>query len=56
MMIDGMGHDLPRDLWPTFAEAIDTNARRARRPAGHAAAGSGERSFAEGAAAASEPT
>jgi pimeloyl-ACP methyl ester carboxylesterase len=34
MMIDGMGHDLPRDLWPTFAEAIDTNAGRARRAAG----------------------
>ncbi|MFT3865464.1 MAG: alpha/beta hydrolase [Solirubrobacterales bacterium] len=32
MMIDGMGHDLPRDLWPTFAEAIDTNAGRAGRP------------------------
>jgi pimeloyl-ACP methyl ester carboxylesterase len=32
MMIDGMGHDLPRDLWPTFAEAIDTNAARASRP------------------------
>jgi pimeloyl-ACP methyl ester carboxylesterase len=31
MMIDGMGHDLPRDLWPTFAEAIDHNAARARR-------------------------
>jgi len=31
MMIDGMGHDLPRDLWPTFAEAIDTNAHRAKR-------------------------
>jgi fermentation-respiration switch protein FrsA (DUF1100 family) len=31
MMIDGMGHDLPRDLWPTFAEAIDTNAARADR-------------------------
>ncbi len=31
MMIDGMGHDLPRDLWPTFAEAIDTNAAQARR-------------------------
>jgi pimeloyl-ACP methyl ester carboxylesterase len=36
MMIDGMGHDLPRDLWPTFAQAIDTNAKRA----GRAAAGS----------------
>jgi pimeloyl-ACP methyl ester carboxylesterase len=32
-MIDGMGHDLPRDLWPTFAQAIDTNAKRSRRPA-----------------------
>jgi pimeloyl-ACP methyl ester carboxylesterase len=31
MMVDGMGHDLPRDLWPTFAEAIDTNAIRADR-------------------------
>lgn len=31
MMIDGMGHDLPRDLWPTFAETIDTNAKRATR-------------------------
>lgn len=41
MMIDGMGHDLPRDLWPTFAEAIDTNAARADRfvvPAAAAAA------------------
>jgi pimeloyl-ACP methyl ester carboxylesterase len=37
MMIDGMGHDLPRDLWPTFANAIDTNAGRAER-AGRAAA------------------
>lgn len=39
MMIDGMGHDLPRDLWPTFAEAIDTNAARARRGAPAADAG-----------------
>jgi pimeloyl-ACP methyl ester carboxylesterase len=22
MMIDGMGHDLPRELWPTFVDAI----------------------------------
>ena len=31
-MIDGMGHDLPRALWPTFAEEIAANAawRRAR--------------------------
>jgi pimeloyl-ACP methyl ester carboxylesterase len=33
MMVDGMGHDLPRDLWPTFAEVIDTNAHRSGRPA-----------------------
>jgi pimeloyl-ACP methyl ester carboxylesterase len=33
MMIDGMGHDLPRDLWPTFAQAIDANAKRAGRAA-----------------------
>jgi pimeloyl-ACP methyl ester carboxylesterase len=33
LMIDGMGHDLPRDLWPTFAEAVDTNAARADRAA-----------------------
>jgi pimeloyl-ACP methyl ester carboxylesterase len=38
MMIDGMGHDLPRDLWPTFANAIDHNAARAGRPASYAAA------------------
>jgi len=28
LLIDGMGHDLPRDLWPTFAEAIRRNADR----------------------------
>jgi pimeloyl-ACP methyl ester carboxylesterase len=28
-MIDGMGHDLPRALWPTFVEEIATNAARA---------------------------
>jgi pimeloyl-ACP methyl ester carboxylesterase len=28
-MIDGMGHDLPRDLWPVFAEEIASNAARA---------------------------
>jgi pimeloyl-ACP methyl ester carboxylesterase len=33
MMIDGMGHDLPRDLWPTFANAIHINAGRAERGA-----------------------
>jgi pimeloyl-ACP methyl ester carboxylesterase len=38
MMIDGMGHDLPRDLWPTFTNAIHTNAGRAERAARTAAA------------------
>jgi pimeloyl-ACP methyl ester carboxylesterase len=28
-MIDGMGHDLPRQLWPVFAEEIAANAARA---------------------------
>jgi pimeloyl-ACP methyl ester carboxylesterase len=27
-LIDGMGHDLPRDLWPVFVEAIAANAAR----------------------------
>jgi pimeloyl-ACP methyl ester carboxylesterase len=30
--IPGMGHDLPRELWPTFAEAIAKNAERAASP------------------------
>lgn len=29
LLIDGMGHDLPRDLWPTYAEGIRRNADRA---------------------------
>jgi pimeloyl-ACP methyl ester carboxylesterase len=29
-MIDGMGHDLPRALWPVFAAEIASNAARAR--------------------------
>ncbi|HEX5928742.1 MAG TPA: alpha/beta hydrolase [Solirubrobacterales bacterium] len=29
-MVDGMGHDLPRQLWPDFVEAIADNAARAR--------------------------
>lgn len=29
LLIDGMGHDLPRGLWPTFAEAIRRVADRA---------------------------
>jgi pimeloyl-ACP methyl ester carboxylesterase len=49
MMIDGMGHDLPRDLWPTFAEAIDHNAHRSGRPA---VAPVGERRRATGTVAA----
>ena len=28
-MIEGMGHDLPRALWPTFVEEIAANAARA---------------------------
>jgi pimeloyl-ACP methyl ester carboxylesterase len=32
-MIEGMGHDLPRQLWPVFAEEIATNAARAERGA-----------------------
>lgn len=28
-LIEGMGHDLPRALWPTFAEEIAANATRA---------------------------
>ncbi len=30
-LIEGMGHDLPRDLWPTFVEEIATNAARATK-------------------------
>ncbi len=30
-MIDGMAHDLPRQLWPVFAEEIAANAARAGR-------------------------
>ncbi|HEV7977025.1 alpha/beta fold hydrolase, partial [Amycolatopsis sp.] len=29
VLIPGMGHDLPRPLWPTFVESIVRNARRA---------------------------
>jgi pimeloyl-ACP methyl ester carboxylesterase len=28
-LIEGMGHDLPRDLWPTFVEEIAANTARA---------------------------
>jgi pimeloyl-ACP methyl ester carboxylesterase len=30
MLVEGMGHDLPADLFATFADAIDRTARRAR--------------------------
>ncbi len=29
LLIPGMGHDLPRPLWPTFADGIERTARRA---------------------------
>jgi pimeloyl-ACP methyl ester carboxylesterase len=38
-MVDGMGHDLPRALWPTFVEEIAANTARApsREPAAQVA-------------------
>lgn len=37
-MVEGMGHDMPRALWPTFVEEISCNAARARQqPATQAA-------------------
>jgi pimeloyl-ACP methyl ester carboxylesterase len=36
-IVDGMGHDLPRELWPIFVDEIDANARRAAAPAAQAA-------------------
>jgi pimeloyl-ACP methyl ester carboxylesterase len=32
-IIEGMGHDLPRELWPTIVDAIDSNAARAAKGA-----------------------
>jgi pimeloyl-ACP methyl ester carboxylesterase len=32
-MVDGMGHDLPRALWPSFADEIAANAARAETTA-----------------------
>ena len=29
LVVDGMGHDLPADLYPTFVDAIDRTIRRA---------------------------
>lgn len=37
-VIKGMGHDLPRELWPRFADLISEHAERAQAPAGAAAA------------------
>jgi pimeloyl-ACP methyl ester carboxylesterase len=34
LTIDGMGHDLPRGVWPQIVEAIVENAARADAPAG----------------------
>ena len=31
-MIEGMGHDLPRQLWPVFVDEVAANATRARTP------------------------
>ena len=31
VVIDGMGHDLPRPLWPTVAERIATLVARAQQ-------------------------
>jgi pimeloyl-ACP methyl ester carboxylesterase len=36
-IIDGMAHDLPRQLWPVFVEEIATNAARAGHPQSAAA-------------------
>jgi pimeloyl-ACP methyl ester carboxylesterase len=33
VLIDGMGHDLPRPLWPRFVDLIVANAERAQAPA-----------------------
>ncbi len=33
VLIDGLGHDLPRDAWPTMLDAIEENAARAGEPA-----------------------
>jgi pimeloyl-ACP methyl ester carboxylesterase len=30
--IPGMGHDLPKELWPTYVDAIARNAERAAEP------------------------
>jgi pimeloyl-ACP methyl ester carboxylesterase len=37
VVLDTMGHDVPRPLWPQLLDAIETNARRAASPYAHAA-------------------
>ena len=39
LMIEGMGHDLPRELWPRMTEAIAENAERAKLEPAPAAVG-----------------
>jgi len=29
LLIDGLGHDIPEDLWPTLVQAVRRNADRA---------------------------
>jgi pimeloyl-ACP methyl ester carboxylesterase len=36
-LIEGMGHDLPRDAWQRIADLIADNARRAQAPEAAAA-------------------
>lgn len=43
MMVEGMGHDLPLDLWPTIIDAIAGHARAADTAAGVAAVTNGQR-------------
>ena len=38
MLIDGMGHDLPRGAWPRIIDAVSDNAARASEPAVESAA------------------
>lgn len=35
LLIPGMGHDLPRQLWPSFADGIERTARRASVESSH---------------------
>ena len=39
-MFEGMGHDLPRKLWPDFVDEIAATAARAANPAGEPASSS----------------